>query len=114
MAQPCLTRGETQAFVTTTLGTSLDSKKMENYGGEWYKKFYLHYNFPPFSVGEARFLRGPGRREIGHGSAGLSALLRPCCRREDDFPYVLRVGFRHLRVETARRRWPRCAARRFP
>ena len=84
------TRGETQAFVTTTLGTSLDSKKMENYGGEWYKKFYLHYNFPPFSVGEARFLRGPGRREIGHGALAERAVA-PLLPSEDDFPYVLRV-----------------------
>ena len=84
------TRGETQAFVTTTLGTSLDSKKMENYGGEWWKKFYLHYNFPPFSVGEARFLRGPGRREIGHGALAERALT-PLLPSEDDFPYVLRV-----------------------
>ena len=84
------TRGETQAFVTTTLGTALDSKKMENYGGEWWKKFMLHYNFPPFSVGEARFLRGPGRREIGHGALAERAI-EPLLPSEDDFPYVLRV-----------------------
>ena len=84
------TRGETQAFVTTTLGTALDSKKMENYGGEWWKKFMLHYNFPPFSVGEARFLRGPGRREIGHGALAERAV-EPLLPSEDDFPYVLRV-----------------------
>jgi polyribonucleotide nucleotidyltransferase len=84
------TRGETQAFVTTTLGTSMDSKKMENYGGEWWKKFYLHYNFPPFSVGEARFLRGPGRREIGHGALAERAV-EPLLPAEEDFPYVLRV-----------------------
>ncbi len=84
------TRGETQAFVTTTLGTAMDSKKMENYGGEWWKKFYLHYNFPPFSVGEARFLRGPGRREIGHGALAERAV-EPLLPTEEDFPYVLRV-----------------------
>jgi polyribonucleotide nucleotidyltransferase len=84
------TRGETQAFVTTTLGTAMDSKKMENYGGEWWKKFYLHYNFPPFSVGEARFLRGPGRREIGHGALAERAV-EPLLPSEDDFPYVLRI-----------------------
>jgi len=84
------TRGETQAFVTTTLGTVDDAKKMENYGGEWWKKFYLHYNFPPFSVGEARFLRGPGRREIGHGALAERAV-QPVLPEEDDFPYVLRV-----------------------
>jgi polyribonucleotide nucleotidyltransferase len=84
------TRGETQAFVTTTLGTVDDAKKMENYGGEWWKKFYLHYNFPPFSVGEARFLRGPGRREIGHGALAERAV-QPVLPEDDDFPYVLRV-----------------------
>jgi len=84
------TRGETQAFVTTTLGTAMDSKKMENYGGEWWKKFYLHYNFPPFSVGEARFLRGPGRREIGHGALAERAV-EPLLPAEEDFPYVLRI-----------------------
>jgi len=84
------TRGETQAFVTTTLGTAMDSKKMENYGGEWWKRFYLHYNFPPFSVGEARFLRGPGRREIGHGALAERAI-QPVLPSEEDFPYVLRV-----------------------
>jgi polyribonucleotide nucleotidyltransferase len=83
-------RGETQAFVTTTLGTVDDAKKMENYGGEWWKKFYLHYNFPPFSVGEARFLRGPGRREIGHGALAERAV-EPVLPAEDEFPYVLRV-----------------------
>ncbi len=84
------TRGETQAFVSTTLGTADDSKKMENYGGEWWKKFYLHYNFPPFSVGEARFLRGPGRREIGHGALAERAV-QPILPDEEDFPYVLRI-----------------------
>ena len=84
------TRGETQAFVTTTLGTADDSKKMENYGGEWWKNFYLHYNFPPFSVGEARFLRGPGRREIGHGALAERAV-HPVLPQDDEFPYVLRV-----------------------
>ena len=84
------TRGETQAFVTTTLGTSDDSKKQENYGGEWWSKFYLHYNFPPFSVGEARFLRGPGRREIGHGALAQRAV-SGILPSEDDFPYVLRI-----------------------
>ena len=85
------TRGETQAFVTTTLGTSgTDDKKMENYGGEWWKKFMLHYNFPPFSVGEARFLRGPGRREIGHGALAERAV-QPTLPPADVFPYVIRV-----------------------
>ena len=85
------TRGETQAFVTTTLGTAgTDDKKVENYGGEWWKKFMLHYNFPPFSVGEARFLRGPGRREIGHGALAERAV-QPTLPPDEVFPYVVRV-----------------------
>jgi polyribonucleotide nucleotidyltransferase len=84
------TRGETQAFVSTTLGTADDAKKMENYDGEWWKKFLLHYNFPPFSVGEARFMRGPGRREIGHGALAERAV-QPILPDEEDFPYVLRT-----------------------
>ena len=67
------TRGETQALVTTTLGTGRDAQIIEEYEGESKQKFLLHYNFPPFSVGEVRFLRGPGRREIGHGVSGPGA-----------------------------------------
>ncbi len=84
------TRGETQAFVTTTLGTADDAKKVEHYEGESWKKFLLHYNFPPFSVGEARFMRGPGRREIGHGALAERAIV-PVLPDEDEFPYVLRT-----------------------
>ena len=62
------TRGETQALVTATLGTSDDAQIIEEYEGESEQTFLLHYNFPPFSVGEAKFMRGPGRREIGHGN----------------------------------------------
>ena len=62
------TRGETQALVTTTLGTSDDMQRLEVFEGEAKKRFMLHYNFPPFSVGEVAFLRGAGRREIGHGA----------------------------------------------
>src|SRR3989304_3620314 len=62
------TRGETQAMVVTTLGTSEDEQKIDALSGWEYKTFMLHYNFPPFSVGEVKFLRGPGRREIGHGA----------------------------------------------
>ncbi|MDP6274626.1 MAG: polyribonucleotide nucleotidyltransferase, partial [Dehalococcoidia bacterium] len=58
------TRGETQALVTATLGTADDQQKVEMVDGEIYRRFMLHYNFPPFSVGEVKFLRGPGRREI--------------------------------------------------
>ena len=69
------TRGETQALVTVTLGTSDDQQKIEQVDGEIYKRFMLHYNFPPFSVGEVKFLRGPGRREIGHGNLAERSLL---------------------------------------
>ena len=84
------TRGETQALVTTTLGTGEDMQRMERFEGETKKRFMLHYNFPPFSVGEVSFLRGAGRREIGHGALAeraLSAVLPS----EEDFPYAMRV-----------------------
>jgi len=84
------TRGETQALVTTTLGTGEDMQRLERFEGEAKKRFMLHYNFPPFSVGEVSFLRGAGRREIGHGALAeraLSAVLPS----EEEFPYAMRV-----------------------
>ncbi len=84
------TRGETQALVTATLGTADDQQKIEHVDGETYKRFLLHYNFPPFSVGEVKFLRGPGRREIGHGHLAERSL-SPMIPGEDAFPYTLRV-----------------------
>ncbi len=84
------TRGETQALVTVTLGTSDDQQKIEMVDGEIYKRFMLHYNFPPFSVGEVAFLRGPGRREVGHGALAERALA-PMLPPEDTFPYTVRV-----------------------
>ncbi|HPW22216.1 MAG TPA: polyribonucleotide nucleotidyltransferase, partial [Vicinamibacterales bacterium] len=84
------TRGETQALVTTTLGTSDDQQKIETVGGEFYKRFMLHYNFPPFSVGEVAFMRGPGRREVGHGALAERALA-PMLPSEEQFPYTVRV-----------------------
>jgi len=84
------TRGETQALVTCTLGTADDQQKIETVEGEYYKRFMLHYNFPPFSVGEARFLRGPGRREIGHGALAERALL-PVVPDEEKFAYTIRL-----------------------
>src|SRR5271157_2533925 len=84
------TRGETQALVTTTLGTSDDMQRLEGFEGEAKKRFMLHYNFPPFSVGEVAFLRGAGRREIGHGALAeraLSAVLP----NEEKWPYAMRV-----------------------
>src|SRR5688500_12968472 len=67
-------RGETQALVTCTLGPADDEQKIEHVSGEFYKRFMLHYPFPPFSVGEVQFLRGPGRREVGHGALAERAL----------------------------------------
>lgn len=84
------TRGETQALVTCTLGTADDMQKIEHVDGEQYKRFMLHYNFPPFSVGEARFLRGPGRREIGHGALAERAL-STMVPSEEKFAYTVRV-----------------------
>jgi polyribonucleotide nucleotidyltransferase len=84
------TRGETQALVTVTLGTSDDQQKIETVEGETYRRFMLHYNFPPFSVGEVQFLRGPGRREVGHGALAERALL-PVLPPEESFPYTIRV-----------------------
>ncbi|HEY8537116.1 MAG TPA: polyribonucleotide nucleotidyltransferase [Vicinamibacterales bacterium] len=84
------TRGETQALVTCTLGTAEDQQKIEHVEGEMYKRFMLHYNFPPFSVGEVAFLRGPGRREVGHGALAERALL-PVVPPEDKFPYTIRI-----------------------
>ena len=84
------TRGETQALVTATLGTKSDSQRLDFIEGEKIRKFMLHYNFPPFSVGEARFLRGPGRREIGHGALAERSLA-PLMPSEDDWPYTVRL-----------------------
>ncbi|HEY1372885.1 MAG TPA: polyribonucleotide nucleotidyltransferase [Candidatus Binatia bacterium] len=84
------TRGETQALVVATLGTSSDEQKIDALIGEHYKKFMLHYNFPPFSVGEVKFLRGPSRRDIGHGNLAERALI-PVLPPEQDFPYTVRV-----------------------
>jgi polyribonucleotide nucleotidyltransferase len=84
------TRGETQALVTSTLGTSDDAQIVEEYEGESENTFLLHYNFPPFSVGETKFLRGPSRRDIGHGNLARRAL-SPVLPSEDAFPYTIRV-----------------------
>ncbi|HEV8316054.1 MAG TPA: polyribonucleotide nucleotidyltransferase [Vicinamibacterales bacterium] len=84
------TRGETQALVTCTLGTAEDQQKVEHVEGEQYKRFMLHYNFPPFSVGEVAFLRGPGRREVGHGALAERALA-PLLPGEDKFAYTIRI-----------------------
>lgn len=84
------TRGQTQALVTTTLGTSQDMQIMDELEREYKKKFMLHYNFPPFSTGEVRPDRGPGRREIGHGVLAERAL-SPILPPDEEFPYTIRI-----------------------
>jgi polyribonucleotide nucleotidyltransferase len=84
------TRGETQALVTATLGTADDEQRMDTLEGESFKRFMLHYNFPPFSVGEVKPLRGPGRREVGHGALAERSIL-PIMPTEEAFPYTIRV-----------------------
>ena len=84
------TRGETQALASVTLGTQRDAQIIEEYEGETKQKFLLHYNFPPFSVGEVKFLRSAGRREIGHGVLARRALT-PVLPPEESFPYTIRV-----------------------
>jgi len=84
------TRGETQVIVAATLGSAGDQQRLETLNGEAYKPFMLHYNFPPYCVGEVRFLRGPSRRDIGHGALaerGIKAVLPD----EETFPYTMRV-----------------------
>jgi polyribonucleotide nucleotidyltransferase len=84
------TRGETQALVSCTLGTADDQQKIEHVTGEQYRRFMLHYNFPPFSVGETGPQRGPGRREIGHGALAERALA-PVVPAEEKFAYTIRL-----------------------
>jgi polyribonucleotide nucleotidyltransferase len=84
------TRGETQALVTCTLGTDDDAQKIETFEGETWKSFMLHYNFPPFSVGEVGRMSGPGRREVGHGALAERALAQ-MLPTDEHFPYTVRV-----------------------
>jgi polyribonucleotide nucleotidyltransferase len=84
------TRGETQALAVTTLGTPSDEQKIETLVGETFKAFMLHYNFPPYSVGETRMIRGPGRREIGHGALAERAIAQVLPSAEE-FPYTIRI-----------------------
>jgi len=87
----CLfTRGETQALVVTTLGTKSDEQRVEELEGQSWKSYMLHYNFPPFSVGETRPIRGPGRREIGHGALAERAV-EPVIPADTSFPYTIRI-----------------------
>jgi polyribonucleotide nucleotidyltransferase len=84
------TRGETQALVAVALGTSSDEQRMDNIQGMEFKKFMLHYNFPPFSVGETSMRLFPGRREIGHGMLAERSIAK-VLPKHDDFPYTIRV-----------------------
>jgi polyribonucleotide nucleotidyltransferase len=84
------TRGETQSIVAATLGTSVDEQRIDSLYGESRKRFLLHYNFPPYSVGETSFRLGPGRREIGHGMLAERALAK-VLPKHDDFPYTIRI-----------------------
>jgi polyribonucleotide nucleotidyltransferase len=84
------TRGETQSLVALTLGTTQDEQMLDTIEGESWKRYMLHYNFPPFSVGEVGFFRGPGRREIGHGALAERAL-KPLIPSEESFPYTIRL-----------------------
>lgn len=83
-------RGETQALVAMTLGTSSDEQRMDYIAGEERRSFLLHYNFPPYSVGEAKMMRSPGRREIGHGALARKALI-PILPSAETFPYTIRI-----------------------
>jgi len=84
------TRGETQALALTTLGTEMDEQRVESIYGNTFRNFILHYNFPPYSVGEAKRLGGPGRREIGHGALAHRSLL-PVVPTKEEFQYTIRV-----------------------
>jgi polyribonucleotide nucleotidyltransferase len=84
------TRGETQAMVVATLGTGQDEQIIDGLDGDYREHFLLHYNFPPYSVGEAGRMMGPGRREIGHGKLAWRAI-RPVMPSKDDFPYTIRI-----------------------
>ncbi len=84
------TRGETQALAVATLGTSEDEQRIDALEGQYFKTFMLHYNFPPFSVGETKPLRGPGRREVGHGALAERAL-KAMIPTKQEFPYTIRL-----------------------
>lgn len=84
------TRGQTQSLAVVTLGTAADEQRIDALAGKTSKSFMLHYNFPPFSVGEARPMRGPGRREVGHGALAEKAL-RPIMPSKEEFPYTVRI-----------------------
>jgi polyribonucleotide nucleotidyltransferase len=84
------TRGQTQCLAVTTLGTKIDEQRIDDLEGDSTKSYMLHYNFPPFSVGEIKPIRGPGRREIGHGALAERAI-QPVVPKEEVFPYTIRI-----------------------
>jgi len=84
------TRGQTQVLGAVTLGTTSDEQRMDDLDGEYFKKYMLHYNFPPFSVNEVRMIRGTNRRETGHGNLAERAI-RPMIPESDSFPYTVRI-----------------------
>ena len=96
------TRGQTQVLSVATLGTEADEQSVDSIGLDEPKRYMHHYNFPPFSVGEARPLRGPSRRDIGHGALAERRWWR-CCPTKPEFPYVIRVVSDTLCPRTARR-----------
>ena len=106
------TRGETQAIVVATLGTGEDEQFIDALEGTRKERFMLHYNFPPYSVGETGRMGSPGRREIGHGKLAWRAV-RPVLPAQEEFPYTHPPRLGDHRVRTARRRWPPCAAARW-
>jgi len=85
------TRGQTQSLAVVTLGTKSDEQRVDDVEGDAWKSFMLHYDFPPFSVGEVRFLRGPGRREIGHGALAEKSV-RMMAPQDGEFPYTIRIN----------------------
>src|SRR5690606_1029383 len=84
------TRGQTQALTVATLGSTKEDQMLDGLGLETSKRYIHHYNFPPYSVGENRFMRGPSRRDIGHGALAERALV-PVLPKQEEFPYVLRL-----------------------
>ena len=105
------TRGQTQAFSVAALGTTREEMRLDTLGLQETKHYFHHYNFPPFSVGEAGFMRGPKRRDIGHGALAERAL-RAGRAAGRGVPVHDPRGVGHPRVERLVARWPRCAAPR--
>ena len=106
------TRGQTQVLTVATLGTMREAQLLDGIDNEEYKRYMHHYNFPSYSVGEARPPRSPGRREIGHGALAERALL-PVIPSEEEFPYTIRLVSEGAEFQRLDPRRARCAARRW-